>query len=182
MDLKASKVLLILLVLIGCRKLDSEGYKTYTIKEGKHRSTYAYHTTKDTIFNWNIIFDSSAIYSTLDSLNQYDINKLIGLSDCGTRHLENSIRFGWRWLDNSLQILWFKHENGEFTFGLIDSVSLCESHLYELNIWSWNYGLCVDGNCVYIDRDCLEQRKRYMLYPYFGGQETAPHDIKIKIK
>ena len=92
--MRASKVLFILLILIGCRKLDSEGYKTYTIKEGKHRSTYAYHTSKDTTFNWNIIFDSSAIYSTLDSLNQYDVNKLIGLSDCGTRHIENSIRFG----------------------------------------------------------------------------------------
>jgi hypothetical protein len=85
-------------------------------------------------------------------------------------------------LDNTLQILWFKHEHGEFTFGLIDTVSLCEAHLYELNIWAWNYVLCVDGNCVYVDRNCPEHKKNYMLYPYFGGDETAPHDIKIKIK
>ena len=184
-DWKLSRIILAISIFfnfLSCRKVDENGFKRYVIKEGNHRSTYAYHTTRDTVFNWSIIFDSSAIYNTLDSLNQYDVNKLIGLSDCGTRHTDNSIRFGWRWLDNSLQILWFKHEDGEFTFGLIDSVDLCESHLYELNIWSWNYGLCVDGNCVYIDRECSEHKKRYMLYPYFGGNETAPHDITIKIK
>ena len=75
MDLKASKVLLILLVLIGCKKTDNNGYRIYTIKEGKHRSTYAYKASRDTIFNWDIIFDSSAIYTTEDPDNEYDINK-----------------------------------------------------------------------------------------------------------
>ena len=36
--------------------------------------------------------------------------------------------------------------------------------------------------CVYVDRNCPVEDKRYMLYPYFGGDETAPHDIKIQIK
>jgi len=174
-------VLVVLVKLPSCKKLTNE-YETFTIKKGNHRSTTRINRSLDTVFNWSILFDSSAIYNTVDSLNQRDVNKLIGWSDCGTRHTENSIRFGWRWLDNSLQILWFKHEHGDFSFGIIDSVSLCEPHIYELNIWRWNYGLCVDGKCVYVNRNCPVEDKKYMLYPYFGGDETAPHDIKIQIK
>jgi len=115
------------------------------------------------VFGWNIEFDSSAIYKTVDSVNQLDINKLIGWSDCSASHLDNSIRFGWRWLNDSLEIHWFKHE-------------------YELTISTWDYKLSVDGTYVHVPRNCPEQYRRYQLYPYFGGNETAPHDIKIKIK
>jgi hypothetical protein len=180
--MKGKILFFILLFLIGCRKIDSEGYKTYTIKEGKHRSTYAYHTSIDTVFNWSIIFDSTAIYTTQDPANQYDINKLIGWSDCGENHMDYSIRFGWRWLNDNLEIQWFKHTNGSFDFAKICNVSLCEAHEYYLSLTGYKYKLCVDGNCVTIDRICPSDYKKYKLYPYFGGQETAPHDIKIKIK
>ena len=182
MDLKASKVLLILLVLIGCKKTDNNGYRIYTIKEGKHRSTYAYKASRDTIFNWDIIFDSSAIYTTEDPDNQYDINKLIGWSDCGENHMDYSIRFGWRWLNDSLEIHWFRHQHSQFTFDKIKSVELCEPHNYYLEFKDTKYILCVDGTCIELDRTCSNQYKKYKLYPYFGGQETAPHNIKIKIK
>lgn len=180
--MKLKSILLLLLFLIGCHKPDPEGYRTYTIKEGKHRSTYAYHTTRDTVFNWSIIFDSTAIYTTQDSSNQYDINKLIGWSDCNENHMDYSIRFGWRWLEDNLEIHWFKHSNGHFSFAKICNVTLCESHEYYLLLNNHEYELCVDGNCVTVDRTCSSDYKKYKLYPYFGGQETAPHDIKIKIK
>ena len=182
MDLRASKVLFILLVLIGCKKIDDDGYRIYTIKEGKHRSTYAYKASRDTIFNWDIIFDSSAIYTTEDPDNQYDINKLIGWSDCGENHMDYSIRFGWRWLNDSLEIHWFRHQHNQFTFDKIKSVELCEPHNYYLEFKDTKYILCVDDICVELDRTCSNQYKKYKLYPYFGGQETAPHDIKIRIK
>jgi len=126
--------LVVVVKLPSCKKINDK-WKTFTIKEGKHRSTYALNYSKDTVFGWNIEFDSSAIYKTVDSLNQYDINKLIGWSDCGTDHMENSIRFGWRWLDDSLEIHWFKHEHGKFSFDLIKRVSLCKEHYYELTIF-----------------------------------------------
>ena len=166
--------------LPSCKKIKND-YTTFIIKEGKHRSTAAYNTTKDSVFNWRIIFDSSAIYTTEDVNNQLDVNKLIGWSDCGDNHSESSIRFGWRWTD-SLEIHWFKHENGNFSFAKITSVSLCSSHDYYLKIHDWDYEVKVDGVRVFIPRNCVEHKRRYQLYPYFGGDETAPHDIKIKIK
>ena len=178
---KSKFLVLILFFLLGCRK-DKDGFRTYTIKEGKHRSTYSYNTSKKTSFNWTVIFDSSAIYTTQDSANQYDINKLIGWSDCGKDHTDYSIRFGWRWLNDSLEIHWFKHVNGNFSFAKICSINLCKPYEYYLLIENNEYQLCVDGNCVNIGRTCSKNYRKYKLYPYFGGQETAPHDIKIKIK
>ncbi len=173
--------LVVLVKLPSCKKITND-YKTFTIKKGKHRSTYSFGYSKDTVFGWNIEFDSSAIYKCVDSLNQYDINKLIGWSDCGEDHMENSIRFGWRWLNDNLEIHWYKHENGDFSFSKICDVDICKEHSYELTITDWDYKMRVDGTCVWVSRNCVYAGNRYQLYPYFGGDETAPHDIRIKIK
>ena len=166
--------------LPSCKKINNN-WKNFTIKKGKHRSTYALNYSKDTMFGWSIEFDSSAIYKTVDSLNQLDVNKLIGWSDCGEDHLENSIRFGWRWND-SLEIHWFKHENGEFSFEKITSVDLSKPYSYSINIHDWDYEMRVNEVVVHVPRNCTNHKRKYQLYPYFGGDETAPHDIKIKIK
>ena len=172
--------LVVVVKLPSCRKITND-WKTFTIKKGKHRSTSALNYSKDTVFGWDIEFDSSAIYHTVDSLNQLDVNKLIGWSDCGDGHMENSIRFGWRWND-SLEIHWFKHENGQFSFDKIKTVSMCKSHKYNLKIHKWDYEMEVDDVTVFVPRNCVYNKRRYQLYPYFGGDETAPHDITIKIK
>tara|TARA_B100001093_G_C26834145_1_gene1017562 strand:+ start:2305 stop:2844 length:540 start_codon:yes stop_codon:yes gene_type:complete len=179
--LKASKILLILLVLIGCKKIE-DNYTIFTIKKNHHRSTYSYNTSRDTIFNWDIIFDSSAIYTTQDPNNQYDINKLIGWSDCSENHLKYSIRFGWRWINDNLEIHWFRHQHDQFEFGKIKSVELGKTYNYILEIKDNEYILCVDDTCVKLDRTCSQEYRKYKLYPYFGGDEKSPHDIKIRIK
>ena len=96
--------------------------------------------------------------------------------------MDYSIRFGWRWFDDSLEIHWFRHQHSQFTFSKIKSVELCEPCSYSLEFKDTKYILCVDGTCVELDRTCSNQYKKYKLYPYFGGQEKAPHRIKIKIK
>jgi|TARA_R100000479_G_C6371660_1_gene197331 hypothetical protein len=172
--------LFLLGVFSSCKKINDD-WTTFIIKEGKHRSTRALNYSRDTIFNWSIKFDSSAIYKTSDTANQLDVNKLIGWSDCGEDHMESSIRFGWRWVD-SLEIHWFKHENGHFSFGKMTNINLCEEYEYYLKIHDWDYELSVNGVQTFIPRNCIVHKRRYQLYPYFGGNETAPHDIKIKIK
>ncbi len=175
---------LLVLLLIRCHKINSEGYKTYIIKEGKHRSTFAYRRTDRKILTFDAIFDNSAIYTTRDPNNQLDINKLFGLSDCGTDHMDNSIRFGWRWNNDSLEIHWFKHEEGVFSFDKITSIELDRIYTYEIIITKDTYELWVGEEMVLLNRNCIKDkcRKNYYLYPYFGGDETAPHDIKILIK
>ena len=170
------------LLLFSCKKIDSDGYRIFKIKKNTHRSTLSYRTTKESKFKLKCIFDSSVIYTTEDQTNQRDVNKLWGVSDCGTNHMDNSIRFGWRWLNDSLEILWFKHLNGDFDFGVITTVELNEVNYLELEITDSMYVMRVNDEVRHLSRYCSNDYKRYYLNPYFGGDETAPHDIKIKIK
>jgi len=172
------------LILLGsaCKKVDPLGYRMYTIKEGNHRSTYQYTTNFDTLVRFKAIFDSSAIYNTTDPSNQYDVNKLYGVSDCGCSHMKYSIRFGWRWLNDSLEILLFKHQGGVFSFEKITSITLNDVHQYEIIKTDNEYVLYVDNVYRTTPRSCPGLYRSYFLYPYFGGDETAPHNITIQIK
>ena len=173
---------LILLLCFSCKKIDNNGFVTYTIKQDNHKSTYGMKFTRSNSLNFQVIFDSSAIYTTNDSLNQYDINKLYGLSDCGDFHTESSIRIGWRWLNDSLELHWFKH-NGNFEFEKIKCVQLNKIINCSIELIDSEYIITIDGTQITIDRPCSRCRNsKYYLWPYFGGNETAPHDIKIKIK
>tara|TARA_Y100000385_G_scaffold287717_1_gene352557 strand:+ start:2269 stop:2808 length:540 start_codon:yes stop_codon:yes gene_type:complete len=176
------KLLLIFLSFLGCSKIDENGFKSFKIKKDCHRSGYRYKSDKRNYIEFDVIFDESAIYTTKSPLNQADVNKLYGVSDCGKNHMKYSIRFGWRYYNDSLQILWFKHEAGEFTFDVIKKIKINRTYTLSLHITENEYILCVDNVCTITNRTCPKTYRRYYLYPYFGGDETAPHDIVIKIK
>ncbi len=81
-------------------------FTNYTIKQGKQfcdQSTFS--SVQYTELKFVVKFDSSAIYSTIDPSNQYDINKLYGFSDNNAEHQKFSARFGWQWSDKALHIL-----------------------------------------------------------------------------
>ncbi len=176
------KLLLIFLTFIGYSKIGEDGFKSFKIKKGKHRSGYRYYADRRDYIEFEVIFDESAIYKSKSPSNQADVNKLYGVSDCGRDHMEYSIRFGWRYFNDSLQILWFKHTAGEFTFDVIKEINTDQIYTCSLEITENEYILCVDDVCTVTDRTCMQNYKRYYLYPYFGGDETAPHDIVIRIK
>lgn len=171
-----------LISLFSCKKIDSLQYRVYKIDKGKHRSTLNYKLTRKNLINFDVIFDETAIYETKDILNQADINKLYGVSDCNRHHLEYSIRFGWRYYQNELQLLWFKHEAGVFEYGFMKNIKINKSYNCNIQITDDEYMLSVDDIHKSIPRICSKDYIRYFLYPYFGGDEKAPHDIIIKIK
>ena len=167
----------------SCKKIDEFGFRDYVIKEGNHSSRRSYNTTKTNCLQFQAIFDESAIYQSIDTNNKYDINKLYGLSDCNDNHTKTSMRLGWRWLNDSLEIHWFKHTNENFSFAKISTINLNTIVNFSITFDENYYHVSVDIDTVTIDRPCNSQSiRRYYLYPYFGGDETAPHDIKIKIK
>jgi hypothetical protein len=167
----------------SCKKIDEDGFRIYTIKCGKHKSRSAIKFTRSNTLSFQVIFDESAIYTSNDPINQYDINKLYGLSDCGNNHTETSIRFGWRWLNDSLEILWFKHTDNVFSFAKIKSIEFDDIVDFSIQFDNNYYYMSVGSDTVTIARPCnRSSNRKYFLWPYFGGQETAPHDIKILIK
>ena len=58
------KLFIFLLLLFGCKKIDQEGMEIFTIYEGTHRSTFKYRSTNSTYLEFEVKFDSSAIYKT----------------------------------------------------------------------------------------------------------------------
>ncbi|MFH0867381.1 MAG: hypothetical protein V1904_14405 [Bacteroidota bacterium] len=129
-------------------------------------------------------FDSSAVYETSDSLNQCDINKLYGFTDCGSAIHENSARFGWRWMKGQLELHAYCYSDGIVRKQLLTNVKIGEEIYCMIKISQSSYFFQVNELPVdTIPRGCsCDSLSKFRCFPYFGGTETAPHDIKIKIK
>ncbi|MDF2456569.1 MAG: hypothetical protein K0R51_2562 [Cytophagaceae bacterium] len=157
----------------------------YTIVSGAHESTQqlVFKTTNELRFKAK--FDSSAIYTTSDPLNQDDTNKLYGLSDCGSvNHQTNSARFGWRWFNNQLEIMSYCYIDGLRPEPVrVATVALNTVNSYSIAFKSDKYIFTVnDSSKVEVYKNCNYNSIRNKLYPYFGGDETAPHEIRIWIE
>ena len=136
-------------------------------------------------FEFKAAFNSSNIY-TLPKSEQADHNKLFGFSDCKQRHYESSARFGWRWYNNRLEITAITHRNG--TWHLHEIMGVAElNKVYNFKIEvsddkSFYIYTFNNGTPVKMQRDCADETMLgYFLYPYFGGNEVAPHDMTVSV-
>lgn len=188
--MKSKMFLLLSVLFIGCDKsIDdlfspkNDGYKTYTIKKGEHYSYSISSEFKETTLKFKVIFDSSAIYTTIDPSNQHDINKLYGFSDCGVPHHVESARFGWRWSEDSLRLFAYCYKDSVMSFKELGPISIGKEQSCSIAISGNTYIFNLNGKTETMDRGCTETTSRRLrLFPYFGGNETTPHDITIKIK
>ena len=145
-------ILLVAVVNITCTKLsvgpDNNAVQSQTaqadLTAGAANNAIAYFISKGSQYctpnpltfttqsqlTFKAVFDSSCIYTIVNPVNQYDVNKLYGFSDCGSHHLINSARVGWRWSNDSLRIFAFVHNDGaklihEITTAKISSAINC---------------------------------------------------------
>jgi hypothetical protein len=165
--------------------------RTYVIKSGNHFSNFKLPTVVTTkYFSFRAKFDDSAEYY-LGTDDQYDINKLYGFSDCGSIHHKNSARFGWVWNDRAsnlrgrgrLEIYAYTYHKGKRNSQFITSVDLNVFNSYNIKVNKNNYIMSVNNFSVTMPRGCDSSNPiGVKLYPYFGGNEVAPHDVRIEIK
>jgi hypothetical protein len=156
----------------------------YVIKAGNHYSDQ----NMLQVMNRNsmaatVTFDSSAIYASRDAVNQADVNKVMGFSDGGTDHQHNSARLGWSWSGANLVLYAYAYVNqvrvvktlGNFPLNSpIDCTIKAEKDFYYFTA-----GNAADS----IPRYCVDYTgSRYKLFPYFGGDEIAPHDVRILVE
>ena len=157
--------------------------KTYIIPKGWH---YSLHLPK--LYDGNkkeflikVQPDDSWRYN-FNSADQLDLNKVWGIGFgnilLGDHH-KNSIRLSW-WYNPRLDIIgWFYYyyENSVRKYGFIRSSKINElvEFPFILNDDSFEIG---DEVVPYI---YPEDRSGYELFPYFGGNRTAPHIIKHKL-
>jgi hypothetical protein len=183
---------LLLIGLVACEEIlikpvlpkeDSSQGVHYFIKKGSHDSNQPLSLKENiSILKFQAKFDSSAIYTSLTTNNQADINKLYGLSDCNSLHQVNSARFGWRWYNSRLEILAYTYTNKVRDFKLLGVASVNAYHDYKIEFTSTSYVFSFNGKTVTLPRNCSGNVNGYKLYPYFGGDEVAPHDASIWIK
>jgi len=164
-------------------KAEELTYTTYFIPAGSHYCTTSTIKPVNTSeMKFAVKFDSSAIYTTIDPLNQSDINKLYGFSE-GFNNQYNSARFGWSWYNKRLNIFAYVYKKGVRAQKKITSVAIGKEHTFSIKVSGSSYIFTINGITATLGRGLsTATASGYQQYPYFGGDEVAPHNVTILIR
>lgn len=162
----------------------------YTINKCKHKASGLHFGV-----NWNlkhiqrkVMFLPSCKYE-LHGEDAEDINKLFGVGYLPTHH-ENSVRFGWRYnVDtNFIEVFSYCYVDGERLIKKLCDCYCGVDYYFNLLIGSRSYFLDVSRTSTpnteigqTIVHKHHNKKLGYNLYPYFGGNQTAPRTIHIQI-
>lgn len=180
------RYLILVITLFSCQKeFDTLTHRhrwvEYTIPKGDHKSSYDVAQFTGTELKFKCVFDNSAIYN-LNNTNQGDINKLYGFTYELNPHI-NSARFGWNYdiASQKIRIYAYTYINKVRSFHLITSIELNREYEYSILLSNRGYSFIIDNKIYEVQAERVVGTAWY-LYSYFGGDETAPHDITIRIK
>jgi hypothetical protein len=162
-------------------------FMIYKIKKGSHYSRIPFPVL---CFGDEMIFDvtffESCRYSTVLPSNQTDANKLFGFTEGLTLEHKDSARFGWHYDLKTKKIVLHAYcyvggvrkntEIGSVEIGV--PINLGIKRFKDEYVFSMNGDVIgkvekYTGGIYYIN---------FKLFPYFGGDEVAPHDILIELK
>ncbi len=173
----------VLLTLPSCSVYSDFGEEiAYTIREGNHYSTHDFFTYVDTdTMRFAFRFDESARYDI--GSEQSDINKLFGFAEGSADHIHTySGRFGWRWFNDSLEILAYAYTDGSGTREsvLLGTVEVGETAEGSIESKEDRYIFRYKGKEEEILKSpAYHAKRKYLSYPYFGGNVPAPHDVTV---
>ena len=173
----------------SCNRLTIDPIMAYTIDEGTHES-YSYNwgnRKRENIIapilvsgnrlDWNFMFKDMHKYDYTVKDGD-DINKLYGITS--TKIHENSARIGWRYVgDENFEVFAYYYVRGVRNWELISTVKTNEDVLYSIDVSNHNYTFGVNNDWIHVTntKNILAARA----FPYFGGNNTAPHKMVFKI-
>lgn len=145
------------------------------IRKGFHACLHGFRFTSNRIA-FDFLVDDSWFYETKNA----GINKIVGISN-GLFHMKHSIRLGWQCINNEIVLYAYAHVGN--TKGHV-AVELCKVdvgwHYGEIAIMKGNYAVMVDDSfCTIADKH--QGWFHYLLYPFFGGKDKAPHNVYFSI-
>lgn len=167
--------------------------KEYLIRKGWHRVLHLPRffflsknrtLTVSKTFNFN----TSCMYY-FDDDSDFAKNKLFGINVGLTIEPHtNSFRFGWNCeeLNGQIQIYKYEYINGERSNSKICDVWLNRDYTYEIEktdkrinytVYDDNLNAIATSETVFTMQ--IPFTMGYMCFPYFGGEEPAPHNMKI---
>ena len=157
------------------------------IKKGTHGNwRWPKFIFKPVHLHYKITFTNSCRYE-LNHSDQADVNKLFGIGYLPW-HMINSVRFGWRYdmQSDKIEILSYIRKSGKIVFHSMAFLDIGKE--YELLLYRTGFGndthlFVINGLNFYKNAGFLLNLNGwgYLLYPYFGGNSKAPHDIEIKM-
>ena len=158
-------------------------WQTFHIDAGNHSANESNFQlfTNDTLA-FQLTFDESAIYQTIDPQHQLSWSKILGFSDCGTHHHTNSARLVWRWNENTgIELAGYVYIDGVRTWNIVDTIQVNDTISASIYRTPNSYVITTnETKSVQFNRLC-NAGISYWLFPYFGGQEPAPQDILVHI-
>ena len=177
-----------MLVLVGCEKESI----SFSIDEGSHdgspRSVGGMETDAsfDRSLSFDAFFHADAAYTTESASNQDDWNKLMGL--CQADHQDNSIRLGWRYdpVGDAIELGYYGYLNGTRQSHELGAWPLESVIPVTLRFTSTGSTATADGVSASevgaVDTSGTGAVTFEMRTVYFGGDETAPHDIHVDVR
>ena len=169
----------IFLAVITVFAQDNSGMKKYTIKKGKHKSGLRYKPfSNKTSLKLTFMFDSTAVYQ-LEDRDQFDLNKLAGLA-FGRSHHTNSARICWRYnIDKScVELFGYIYDNKIRSFEHIADCQINVEQNASLVVKDKSATFNINGTSKTF-KTSKWPKWGYRLFPYFGGDKVAPHDVNV---
>jgi hypothetical protein len=160
------------------------GWRTFSIPEGSNQSLdAAYSPLKSNLVQFQLTFDSSAVYRSVHNQNQGSWNTVVGFSDCGETDSVHSLRLLWRYTPGTgIELGSGKNRFAQFAAQVVDTVQVGDTNHITLAKVLTEYQLTVNERRVKHPRPCEDVPRAYWLYPDFGGPEVAPHPIAIHLR
>lgn len=192
-------ILPLAIIAVGCSKIADEFVK-YTILKGRHYCT-GWHIRKcsnsvrfqfrfspeclydpaNIVTGWNKLYGFCHILATKGTapntaiiLDQIEQDKAIGVHN-------NSARIVWMSDGTDILLGYYTYVNGVRTMGELTRTKPGEINTGEIALKNGKYHITINDKTWSIDQPHSGGLK-YRLFPYFGGQSTAPSDMHIYIK
>lgn len=158
--------------------------KKYVIEKGEHdcKGLHFGITFKKKV-KVRAKFTASCLYD-LKTNDNYDINKLFGFSTTYYHH-NQSARIGWRCVDGeTIQIVTYTYNHGErMAASVLATVKPEETFECSIEDIESAYVYVFYGkgysHTVRVPKQPDKVWFKYLLWPYFGGNIPAPHDMVL---
>lgn len=168
-------------------------FKKYSIKKGKHFSSgLNFGFVLRSSLGFEAYFDENCLYS-IPGVDSYDINKLYGFSTTWHHHIQ-SARVGWRCMDGeNIQIVTYSYNDRirdiyeTDVLGIVKPGEKFRCTITDLET-SYLYAFKKEKSTQLGETFFHDEKKpdwfpfHYKLFPYFGGNNPAPHDMDMYIK
>ena len=141
----------------------------------------------ESLFTFTFKFSNECWWNTPRNHDDYDLNKLMGIS-FGLRLHKNSVRLAWRPnfdKPNTISVFGYMYDESKDTHTsmYLCDVSTNQECLCYLNLYDSAYVFNVPGiSKIEMINPTQDKKIQKRLHPYFGGNNKAPQTMKIWVK